>query len=161
VRSRTWIDQLFLLLGQWFYSGRAKHAPGTIGSLATVPLFLLARQVPVAAYWALTVGLTLGGVVVSERCARILEDKDPSSVVIDEVAGVMIALGCVSGEKYWYWALAWTLFRILDIRKPWLIDTVQNLKPTGLGIMADDVLAGLFAGGIAWAGARLIAVLTP
>ena len=93
---------------------------------------------------------------MSQRCAEILNDKDPSSVVIDEVAGVMIAMGCVSHSPLWVIALSWGIFRLLDIFKPWLIDRAQYLKPSGLGIMADDLLAGAVAGGLAWSIGRWV-----
>lgn len=144
------IDHISLFLGQWFWSGRAKYAPGTVGSLCTIPLFYVARAWGYPGYWALTLLVAIGGIFVSQRCAEILGDKDPSSVVIDEVAGVLIAMGCVAHSPYWVLALSWGLFRALDILKPWLIDRVQHLKPIGLGIMADDLLAGVSAGALAW-----------
>lgn len=134
------------MLGQWFFTGRAPVAPGTVGSLGTLPLFWLCRPLPTLAYWLVTGVIVLGGIAIGTRCATLLNDDDPPSVVIDEVAGVMIALGWVAQGPLWQWLLAWILFRILDIKKPWFIHDVQNLSPPGLGIMADDVLAGLLAG---------------
>jgi phosphatidylglycerophosphatase A len=101
-------------------------------------------------YWIITVLVCLVGVPISQRCSEILGEKDPSSVVIDEVAGVLIALGFVQSGPIWVLALAWILFRVFDIQKPWLIDKAQYLPPAGMGIMADDVLAGLVAGLISW-----------
>jgi phosphatidylglycerophosphatase A len=88
------------------------------------------------------------GVWASERCSEILADHDPGSVVIDEVAGVLIALGLVRFAPLWVLAAAWVCFRVLDITKPSLIDKAQQLRPAGVGIMADDVLAGLAAGAL-------------
>ena len=139
-------DQTTLILGQWFFTGRSPVAPGTVGSLGTLPLFLLCRPLPTWAYWSLTGAIAVGGVAIGSRCAALLQDEDPPSVVIDEVAGVMIALGFVAQGSVWQWLVAWILFRILDITKPWFIHDAQNLRPSGLGIMADDVLAGVFAG---------------
>ncbi len=153
--NRSWSDSVTLVLGQWFFTGRSPIAPGTVGSLFTIPLFLVARTWSDLAYWGLTGIVSLGGTFISDRCATLLGEKDPSSVVIDEVAGVLIAMGCVMHASAWFWALAWSLFRLLDIAKPWLIDRVQYLEPKGLGIMADDLLAGLCAGGIALACAQL------
>jgi phosphatidylglycerophosphatase A len=137
------------LIGQWFGTGLSPVAPGTVGSLGAVPLFLLLRELPLAAYWSATAALTLLGVWAAERCAKLLGDDDPGSVVIDEVVGVLIALGLVRHEGMWNVADAWVLFRVLDIVKPWLIDKAQRLRPAGVGIMADDVLAGLVAGALA------------
>jgi len=137
------------LIGQWFGTGLSPVAPGTVGSLGALPLFFLLRELPLVAYWATTALVTLLGVWAAERCAKLLGDEDPGSVVIDEVAGVLIALGCVQHQALWLLAGAWLAFRVLDIVKPWLIDRVQSLRPPGVGIMADDVLAGLGAGGLA------------
>lgn len=145
---RSPVDQLALLLGQWFFTGLSPKAPGTVGSAGAIPLFFLVRDASGLVYWGLTLVVSLGGIFVSERCAKLLDDDDPQSVVIDEVAGVMIAMGFVAHGPLWVLALAWILFRVLDITKPWLIDKAQYLPPAGLGIMADDLLAGLVAGAI-------------
>jgi phosphatidylglycerophosphatase A len=139
-------DRGTLLLGQWFFTGRSPVAPGTAGSLGTLPLFFLCRSLPGWAYWLVTAAIALGGIAIGSRCAELLQDEDPPSVVIDEVAGVMIALGWVAHAQPWQWLVAWSLFRLLDITKPWLIHDAQDLSPPGLGIMADDILAGLVAG---------------
>ncbi len=139
-------DRGTLLLGQWFFTGRSPVAPGTMGSLGTLPLFLLCRYLPGWVYWLVTAAIAVGGIAIGTRCAQLLQDDDPPSVVIDEVAGVMIALGWVAHAPMWQWLAAWILFRFLDIAKPWIIHDAQNLSPPGLGIMADDVLAGLVAG---------------
>ncbi|HSC87990.1 MAG TPA: phosphatidylglycerophosphatase A, partial [Polyangiaceae bacterium] len=141
-------DRLALLLAQWFGSGLSPKAPGTVGSLATIPLYWLLRDAPLPLYLgAVAVSIALG-IWASGRAAALLGDDDPQSVVIDEVAGVLIALGFVRG----FWPLelmAWLLFRAFDITKPGPIDRVQYLTPAGVGIMADDVLAGLLAGIVA------------
>jgi phosphatidylglycerophosphatase A len=139
-------DHGALLLGQWFGTGLSPKAPGTVGSLGTLPLFFLLKDVPWPAYWAVTLVVSGGGIIVSERCAKLLGEKDPSSVVIDEVAGVMIALGIVRHAPLWVLGVAWLLFRLLDITKPGLIDKAQHWPPYGVGIMADDILAGIVAG---------------
>ncbi len=148
--KHSWSDRLSLLLGQWFLSGRSKYAPGTCGSAAAIPFFFALREIPLPLYWAVTALVSLGGIGISNRCAALLGEKDPSSVVIDEVAGVFIAMGCVMHGPLWVLGLAWGLFRLFDITKPWIIDRVQYLQPPGLGIMADDLLAGACAGGICW-----------
>ncbi len=140
----------WLLLGQWFFSGRAPKAPGTVGSLATLPLFFLLKAQSPGVYFSVTVFLCLAGVLISQKCSEILADKDPPSVVIDEVAGVLLAMGPVAGGPWWSWLLAFGLFRLLDITKPSIIDKAQYWSPAGVGIMADDVLAGLCAGALSY-----------
>ncbi len=147
---RTISDQLALLLGQWFGCGLSPRAPGTIGSLGALPLFWVLSQQSLSVYWGTTILLSLGGFWVSERCSVLLQEKDPQRVVLDEVAGVLIALGFVLSSSFPILLLAWGLFRLFDITKPGLIDKVQHLKPNGVGIMADDLLAGLVAGLLAY-----------
>lgn len=140
------MDKLALLLGQWFGLGLSPKAPGTMGSFGALPLFWLLRELPPTLYWTATLVISGVGIWAAERCSILLDKKDPQSVVIDEVAGVLIAMGFVSNASAPLLALSWVLFRLLDITKPWLIDRVQHLKPNGVGIMADDLLAGLTAG---------------
>lgn len=148
---RDLAERVALLLAEWFGAGRSPIAPGTVGALATIPLYLLIRQLPGPLYFGLVALLTVVGIWASEWASRILGDGDPSRVVIDEVLGVLIALGFVRGAGWPYEALAWLAFRLFDITKPGLIDKAQYLEPPGVGIMADDVLAGLLAGLVALA----------
>lgn len=141
-------DHGALLLGRWFGTGLSPKAPGTVGSLGALPLFFVLRETPWPLYWAATLLVCGGGILVSERCAKLLGEKDPSSVVIDEVAGVMISLGMVRHAPLWILALAWGLFRLFDIMKPGIIDKAQHWPPYGVGIMADDILAGIVAGAL-------------
>jgi phosphatidylglycerophosphatase A len=116
--------------------------------VGAVPLFLAVRSSPHLVYWGVTLLITALGFWASQRCSELLGDKDPQSVVIDEVSGVMIAMGLVRGASPSLLVAAWISFRILDITKPALIDRSQYLRPSGVGIMADDILAGLVAGAL-------------
>jgi phosphatidylglycerophosphatase A len=100
-------------------------------------------------HFALTVGITAIGVWTSNITAEALDEKDPPSVVIDEVVGTLIAMGLVRSGSIERQLIALILFRVLDILKPGIIDRVQYAEPPGVGIMADDVLAGIAAGIIA------------
>lgn len=90
--------------------------------------------------------LTMAGIWAATRAEKALRKKDPSIVVIDEVAGQMIAL--LSGpfwlHTWWSVLTAFLLFRLFDIWKPYPIRRLESLE-SGLGIMADDVLAGAYA----------------
>ena len=81
--------------------------------------------------------------------------EDPQCVVIDEVAGTLLAMGMVRNSSITVQLLALGLFRLFDVWKPGVIDTVQNAKPEGVGIMADDVLAGILAGAVSMVVAKL------
>jgi phosphatidylglycerophosphatase A len=154
----------------WFGCGYAKKAPGTVGSLGAIPLFLaLGCYNPLFAcpyvtaqpsccgrscsadwvYWAVVLLLTVLGVLSAGAVAQASNQSDPQHVVIDEVAGTLIALGMVQHRGAVALLLAWLLFRALDIWKPWPISAAERAKPVGLGIMLDDLLAGAAAGAIA------------
>lgn len=156
---RTFPERAALLLAEWFFAGRAPRAPGTVGSLATLPLAYALRGAGPVVFGSVAVLVSVLGVWVSDVAARVLGEKDPQSVVVDEVAGVLLALSFVSDRGYVSWALAFALFRLFDITKPGVIDRVQHLSPPGLGIMADDVLAGLLAGALALATVTALSTL--
>jgi phosphatidylglycerophosphatase A len=133
----------------WFGCGLSPVAPGTVGTLGALPLAYALHTLGSVAYWVGTVLVTLGGIWAAERTAQELGEKDPQSVVIDEVAGALIAVGLAAPGGFWACLFALFSFRLLDIKKPGSIDAVQHLKPWGLGIMADDILAGAIAGIVA------------
>lgn len=138
------------LLATWFGCGLSPVAPGTVGSLGAVPLhFALAALGPLP-HAAAIAGLSLAGIWASNRVAQAEGVEDPQKVVIDEVCGTLIAMGMVSGAGLGIRLLALGLFRVLDITKPGPIDSVQRLEPAGVGIMADDLLAGVVAGAMAY-----------
>ncbi len=143
-------------LATWFGCGRSPVAPGTVGSLATLPVHYGLKMLGTAPHAAATVGLTLAGVWAANVVAHASGDEDPSSVVIDEVSGTLIALGIAASSGPFGELAALVLFRALDILKPGVIDTAQRLRPAGLGIMADDVLAGLAAGALVHAAFLLV-----
>ena len=154
-------------------------APGTLGSLVGVALFLAMHRwainwlVPYAFrhhvnYFALQstelavmllviLLVTLGGIWAASRSESLFRKKDPGAVVIDEVSGQMIALLSASFFVGGVWTIvsAFILFRAFDIWKPYPVRRLEALE-SGLGIMLDDVFAGLYA---AVANAILIAVV--
>lgn len=137
------------LIATWFGCGYSKFAPGTVGTLGTLPFAYFLHQFGIVPYWVGTLVVTAAGVWASGRVAQELGVEDPQIVVVDETSGTLIALGLASGfefrENYWLFGIAVLGFRLFDIWKPGPIDSVQSL-PRGWGIMADDVLAGIAAG---------------
>lgn len=134
------------LLATWFGAGSSPIAPGTAGALATLPLHFALRALGPIPHTAVTLVLTAAGVWAAGRVSEASEVEDPGYVVIDEVVGTLLAMGLARPTGLVGEAAAFILFRILDIKKPWVIDSAQRLRPAGVGIMADDVLAGLGAG---------------
>ena len=127
-----------------FGSGLAPKAPGTVGSLAALLPWLLLRELPLPAYLAaLTVAFALGIWAANWVVAR-LSVEDPGLVVWDEFVGLWIAL--LACPWHWAWVLiGFALFRLFDILKPRLVGWADRRIKGGLGIMLDDVLAGLYA----------------
>jgi phosphatidylglycerophosphatase A len=127
-----------------------------VGSLGALPLHFALCQLDPRLH-ALGVLATIGiGIWAAQRYATERGESDPQSVVIDEVAGTVIALGFVRGQSLWAAVAAFLLFRLFDIWKPGPIRRVEHLSPVGLGIMADDLLAGLLAGVLAFGAARWV-----
>jgi phosphatidylglycerophosphatase A len=139
------------LVSTWFGCGYSPLAPGTVGTVGALPLVYALSRLGTISYWLGTLAITLLGVWASGRYARDRGEKDPGSAVIDEVSGTLIAVGFVLGSGWLPIITAVLLFRLFDIWKPGPINTAQNL-PGGLGIMADDILAGLTAGALTYAG---------
>jgi phosphatidylglycerophosphatase A len=136
-------------LATWFGCGRFPVAPGTIGALGALPLHLALRAMGPIPHAIGSIAVTVLGVWAAQRMVEATGDDDPSSVVIDEVAGTLIALGIAAPAGITAQIAAFLAFRVLDIAKPGVIDDVQSWRPAGVGIMADDVLAGIGAGLIA------------
>jgi phosphatidylglycerophosphatase A len=134
-------------IGTFFGIGRLRPGPGTWASCATIVLWwLLAHSLsdhlPVMAL-TITVLVTAVGIPASTRVARESGIKDPGFVVIDEVAGQMLPL-IIAPLRWKYLLLSLILFRCFDIWKPPPLRALERL-PEGLGIMLDDVGAGIYA----------------
>ena len=133
-------------LGTWFGCGRAPVAPGTVGTLGALPLHFILKRLSPPLYWASVAATTAAGVWAAGKMAERLGDDDPPSVVIDEVAGTLVALGLVRGRSWRAELIALVGFRLLDIVKPPPINRAERVRPPGVGIMLDDLLAGALAG---------------
>lgn len=138
------------LVGTFFGAGLLKPGPGTYGSIAAVLLWFATAHVLNPAPFALAFGtviaaivVTLIGIPAASIVARESGREDPGHVVIDEVAGQLIALIAIPAD-WKHAALSLLLFRLFDILKPPPIRQLERL-PEGTGIMLDDVAAGLFA----------------
>lgn len=131
------------VLATWFGCGLSPVAPGTVGTLGALPLWLLVRGGGPWVVAAVAVVVTLAGVWSAGVVARSSAMKDPQIVVIDEVAGVLVALAGAP-ESVGGIVGAVLLFRIFDMTKPFPARRAENL-PGGWGIVVDDVVAGLQA----------------
>jgi phosphatidylglycerophosphatase A len=119
-------------------------APGTVGTLGAIPLYWALRQLPLGAYLAATVALFLLAVPAATRAGVHWKTADASPIVIDEVVGYLVAMAFFP----WSWGNAiagFLLFRLFDVMKPWPASALDRIK-TGLGVVLDDVAAGVYAG---------------
>ena len=132
------------LLSTGFGSGLAPYAPGTFGTLVAIPLYLLVEPLSLGLYLLITVLAFVVGVYVCQETATALGVHDHSGIVWDEIVGFFITMIAVPFD--WKWILSgFVLFRFFDIVKPWPIRWIDKKVSGGVGIMLDDVVAGLFA----------------
>lgn len=144
----------FIALG--FGSGLVPVLPGTAGSLLGLLLFFAVRDLPWFVYLGLVAALFVVGGLAAHRSARLMAVEDPSCIVIDEIAGMLLAL--FLSPAGWTWPLvAFVLFRLFDILKPWPVGLADRRVQGGFGIMLDDLLAGGYAFGGVQILSRLIA----
>lgn len=122
-------------------AGLSPVAPGTIGTLAAIPLYLLLSEGGPLIYAILVLVLFFVGVVASAQSERILGVQDHSGIVIDEVLGFLIAMSFTEPTLN-HLIAGFLLFRFFDIVKPWPIRWLDQHVKGGLGIMLDDIVAG-------------------
>ena len=134
-----------LLLAFGFGSGLSPKAPGTVGTIAAIPLWLLLVQLPQATYILVVVLAAIIGISICGVAADRLGVHDHGGIVWDEFVGLWIAMAFLP-PTYVSLALGFVLFRLFDIIKPWPISWLDKHVGGGLGIMIDDVVAGLAAG---------------
>jgi phosphatidylglycerophosphatase A len=142
-------------LAVWFGCGLVPVAPGLAGTLGAIPLYLIIRPFGALAVAGAAVVLTAIGVWAAGVVERRLAIKDPQIVCIDEVAGVFVTW--IVAPPTWAGLIAAVvLFRIFDQLKPWPARLAERRLPGGLGVMGDDVFAGLWGCVVLLAARRFI-----
>ena len=136
-----------LRISEWIAScfkvGYLPLAPGTWGSIFAILLWwVFLKDLSAFIFCIIIVFLFFTGIVVSNTIINNNQDNDPSYVIIDELVGQWIAL-LIIPDGYYNILIVFVLFRFFDIIKPWPIRYFEQL-PKGLGVMSDDVVAGLF-----------------
>lgn len=132
----------FLSFG--FGSGYMPVAPGTFGTLAAIPIFLLLSQFSTFNYVVIVSVMFLAGVWLCGYTSRALGVHDHKAIVWDEVVGYLITMLMVP-PTFLNICAGFALFRLFDIWKPWPINLLDKNVHGGLGIMLDDVVAGVFS----------------
>ncbi|MCB1860557.1 MAG: phosphatidylglycerophosphatase A [Gammaproteobacteria bacterium] len=138
-------------------AGAFPRAPGTAGTLAAVPLYLLLQQMPGGLYLLLVLLLFLLGIWLCGRTSRDLGVHDHGGIVWDEWVGLLVTMWLA--PVGWGWlCTGFLLFRLFDILKPWPIGWLDRRVGGGLGIMLDDLIAGLFGFAVLQTAAWLLGV---
>jgi|SRR5215471_4124425 len=152
------VDRAALAIASGFGAGFAPVAPGTVGALEGVAMFLAVRAMGVRTITSLlilvifNIALFLLGLWASNRTCVVTGAADPSQIVIDEISGQMLSLtplALMSSLSIAGLFVGFVLFRLFDIFKPYPIRKLEDL-PGGLGVMADDALAGIYTGVLVW-----------
>lgn len=142
--QRRWNNHWVHFLAFGFGSGAAPKAPGTFGTLAAIPVYLLLAQLPLIPYLAVIVISFLLGVYLCGQASKDMGVHDHGGIVWDEFVGFWITM--IALPLHWAWIIAgFVLFRLFDILKPFPIGWLDKRVHGGLGIMIDDVIAGIFA----------------
>lgn len=136
--------RFIILLTTWWGVGFCPIAPGTAGTIAAIPLFLLIRLLPLYGYIACVLGIGLVACWAAGQAEHILQEKDSQRIVIDEVVGFCVTM--IAVPPTWpYILVGFFLFRAFDIIKPPPIQLIERKVKGGYGVVLDDVVAGIYA----------------
>lgn len=155
------------IISTWFYVGKVRWAPGTWGTLATVPFIVGFQALGSLVYLGLVFVILFLGIFLSDIYEKSKGEHDLSEIVIDEVAGFMIAMALLP-MTWQAFVLGFIIFRFFDIFKPFPISWLDRKIQGGVGVMVDDVAAGVVTNVIlqilytktAWLGSQLIQIHT-
>ena len=150
----TFKQKTIIFLATGGLIGFSPVAPGTFGSLAALPVCLLISMMPVGSALIVVFALIMFGTWIAHAAEKIEAQKDPKQVVVDEICGMTIALFALPFMPFFIIG-GFALFRVFDILKPFPIRWVDKEVPGGLGIMLDDIIAGIFANGLLRSGLYL------
>ncbi len=131
---------MFIATG--FFSGKIPFAPGTFGTLAAIPFALVLLIIPASFYGIYIVGLILTAIYFADKAEKIIGKKDPGCIVIDEIAGYVVALSIVPVNIYTL-AAGFFIFRFFDIIKPAPVKYFEDNFSGGAGVVLDDIMAGI------------------
>lgn len=127
-----------------FGVGYLPKAPGTWGSLLALPLHFMLIKLSQSNYFIALGVILLAAIIAAGAAEKIMDFKDPGVVVIDEVVGMLITL-IGAPDKLFVWIIGFAVFRFFDIVKPFPIKLIDQHINGGVGIVMDDVLAGIYS----------------
>ncbi len=143
INEKSTLDRIVIFLATGAYSGLSPFAPGTAGTLAAIPIYLLFYQLGDLAYLLLFLALLPLSFVISARAEKLFGAKDSGMIVIDEIAGYLVTMFMIplSAE---YIIIGFFLFRFFDITKIYPASAAEKMGG-GPGVVMDDVVAGIYA----------------
>lgn len=133
------------LLAVGFGSGLSPYFPGTVGSLVAILLWFPLNLLTPLFFWLAIILATVVGVWICQKTSDDLKEADPSCIVWDEFVGMWITLYFIPHSTITWIVIAFVLFRLFDILKPWPIRYLDRNVGGGFGIMIDDIIAGFMA----------------
>ena len=151
-------EKLALIIATYFGLGLSPKAPGTVGSIGTIPLaFVLAYFFGIYGIIVAAIPIAIIGIYATDVLIRNSEDKDPGKVVVDEVVGQLLAFVFVADalkgnlNDWWLYLVGLAAFRFFDICKMGPVKWFDSKVKNAFGVMMDDVCAGLIGGAFVWA----------
>lgn len=142
VSASTVLKSPILCLAFGFGSGLSPVAPGTAGTVVAVLLYLVCQSLDATSYALLVIAMCVAGIWICGKSSEMLGVHDHGGIVWDEFAGYFITM--IAAPPGWIWVvLGFVLFRLFDVLKPWPIEWADKHVDGGLGIMLDDMIAGL------------------
>ena len=141
------MQKLIMFIATGFFSGKIPFAPGTFGTLAAIPFALVFLIIPASFYGVYIVGLTLAAIYIADKAEKIIGKKDPGCIVIDEIAGFVVALSIVPVNIYTL-AVGFFIFRFFDVMKCAPVKYFEDNFSGGAGIVLDDIMAGILTAAV-------------
>ena len=140
----TFSQKVIIFFATGAYAGKSPIIPGTVGTLAAIPFALVFLVMPPPFIGLYVVSLILVAIFIADQAEKILGQKDPGCIVIDEIAGYVVALSIVPVTVYTIIA-GFFLFRLFDIVKVGPVRYFERKFPGGAGVVLDDVMAGILS----------------
>ncbi|MCD6224859.1 MAG: phosphatidylglycerophosphatase A [Deltaproteobacteria bacterium] len=137
-------ERIVLFAASGCCAGYIPFAPGTMGSIAALPLPFFLSGINLYYTVPLIVIFIIFSVVIADHAEKIIKKKDPDVIVIDEIAGIIITFAGIP-LNMWTIIAGFLIFRFFDILKPFPIRLIEKKIPGGAGIVLDDVAAGVFS----------------
>ncbi|MFH2011277.1 MAG: phosphatidylglycerophosphatase A [Pseudomonadota bacterium] len=140
----SFFERVILFVATGAYSGYSPIAPGTVGTLVGVGIYLIICNTSPLVYSTIALFLFFPAVLVSGKAEKILNEQDSKHIVIDEIFGFIVTMAFVPSGLL-YIVLGFIFFRVLDILKIFPINFFEKKVKGGYGIVLDDLLAGIYA----------------